>query len=106
MPKVLVGCEFWIVALRLEYYADMAPEPGRVCGGVESLNDRSPARRKHEGREDSKQGRLSAAVRAEQSKKLGIPDVEGDAIEGGAVLVTVDEVLYADDCGLGARRRT
>ena len=106
VPKVLVCGEFWVVALRLEYDADMTPESGWVSGGVKSLDNRAPARRQHECRENSEQGCFSAAIRAEKPKKLSIPDLEGDAVQGSAILITMDKVLDADDCGLGARDRT
>ena len=60
---------------------------------------------KHEGGENTEQGGLAAAVGAEQSEEFGGADVEGNAVEGGAILVAVNEILNGDDGVRAAAQR-
>ncbi len=109
MPEVLVGGELGIDALGLEDDADVTAQGSGLPDGVKAGDGGAAGRRHHERGKNAEESGFSAAVRTEQTKKLGGADVERDAVERGAVLVTMDKVandndgLACRDDGLGKR---
>ncbi len=109
MPEVFVGGELGVNALGLEDDADVAAQRSGLANGVEAGDRGAAGSGDHERGKDAEQSGLAAAVRAEQSEKFGGANVEGDAVEGGAILVAMDEVANGNDrlaCwidGLGRR---
>src|SRR5208282_2866755 len=100
MPEVFVGRELGINALGLEDDTDVAAQGPRLADGIEAGDGGAPGRGDHERGENAEQGGFAAAVRPQQTKKLGGANVEGDAVERGAILVTMDKVANRND-GLG-----
>ena len=103
MPEILIGGELGIDTLGLKDDSDASTQSSGLAHGVEAGNRGAAGSRHHERRKNAKQSCLAAAVRPEQTKKLGGANVERDAVEGGAVLVAMDEVANGNDglaCGL------
>src|SRR5208282_376466 len=97
MPEVLVGGELEVDALGLEDDADMAAQRSGLANGVEAGDGGAAGSGDHEGGKYAEESGLAAAVRAEKAEKFGGVNVEGDAIERGAVLIAVDEVANDND---------
>jgi hypothetical protein len=105
MPKIFVGGQLYIDARRLEDDADVAAQSSGLANSVESGDGGAAGRGNHERGKDPEQRRLAAAIRAEQSEQFGRPDLERNAIQGGAVLVAMDEIAngnYGPAVGLGS----
>ncbi len=97
MPEVFVGGEFEIDARGLEDDADVAAQRSGLANGVEAGDGGAAGGGDHEGGKNAEQSGLAAAVRAEKAEKFGGVNLEGDAIERGAVLITVDEIANDND---------
>src|SRR3954466_5702989 len=97
MPEVLVGREFQIDALRLEYDSDLSAQRGWILSGVAAHHQRVAGSRDHQGRQDTKQSGFAAAVGAEQPEQFRGADVERNTIQRGAVFVAVNQILYGND---------
>src|SRR5580692_1432277 len=76
MPEIFICCQFLVDAGRLKDHADLATETRGICRRVTSHDDGAASGRNHQGREDTKQGGLAAAIRSEQSKQFRRPHVE------------------------------
>ncbi len=92
MPEVFVGGEFEIDARGLEDDPDVAAERSGLANGVQAGDGGAAGSGHHKGGKNAEESGLAAAVRAEKAEKLGGVNVEGDAVERAAVLITVDEV--------------
>src|SRR5215472_1975954 len=101
MPEIFIGSELRIDALRLEYDADLAAEGGGILGGVEAHHQSSPGGRNHQRRENTEKRGFAAAVRTEKAEKFRGVDIEGNAVQGRAGFVFVDEILNGNDRGGG-----
>ncbi len=105
MPQILIGGQ-----LRDRR---SAPEKQRQsaaadCAGIlrriATHDDGAAAGRDHQGRENAKQRRLSAAVRAEQPEQFRRPDVERNTVQRRAVLIAMNQILYGNDGARSVRR--
>ena len=105
VPQVFRRSQFQINALGLENDPDLTPQFVGLFGCVKSHDDGAAAACDHEGRKDTEHGGLAAAVRAEQSEEFGVADVERNAVQGSAAVITMDEILnrdYSWSCGRSA----
>src|SRR5215472_16418496 len=93
MPEIFFRGELDVDALCLEDDADLAAEAVGIFGGVGAENDGAASARKHQGRENAEERSFAAAVWAEQAEQFGGAHVEGHVVEGGAVLVFMDDVF-------------
>src|SRR5271166_4186823 len=105
MPEVFVGGEFKIDALCLEDYAYMAAQGSGLADRVEAGDGGAAGSWNHERGKDSKQSSFAAAVRAEETEEFRGANVEGHAVERGAILVAMDEVAHGDDGLAGTQVR-
>ena len=97
VPQILVCGQFWIDTLRLKYNTDLPPQARSILSHI-ATHDQSAARgRNHQSGKNSKQSSLAAAIGPEQSEHFGWPNIEGNAIQRGAILITVDKILYGND---------
>ena len=104
MPEIFIGRELGVDALRLENDANVTAKRARLADGVESGDGRAAGSRDHQCGEDAEESGLAAAVGAKQSEEFGGANVERDAVEGGAILITVHQIADGDDrfaCVLG-----
>ncbi len=104
MPEVFVGGQLGVDALGLEDDTDVAPQRARLANGVEAGDGGAAGSRDHERGKNAKESGFTAAVRAEKAEEFRRADVEGDAAEGGAILVAMHEVANGDywlACKLG-----
>ncbi len=101
MPEIFVGGQLRINALCLEDYPDLPPNPGSIAHCIASHDQRLTGGRNHQGRKNPKKSCLSAAVRSKQAKQFRGTHVERHAIQGGAIVIAMDEVLYGNDCCRG-----
>src|SRR5579862_6030338 len=62
MPKILVGCELRVDALRLEYNANLAAEARGLQCRIATHDDGTAAGRDHQGGKDAEKRGLPAAV--------------------------------------------
>ena len=76
MPKILVGGELQINALRLKDHADLPPQARRFLRRIVA-HDRSAARAwKHQGGENPEERGLAAAVGTEQAEQLSLAHIK------------------------------
>jgi hypothetical protein len=104
MPEIFVGGELGIDALGLEYDADVAAKGSGLADRVEASDHGAAGSRNHERGKNAEESGLAAAVRTEESEEFGGANVERDAVERDAVLVTVHEVVngnYGLSLGFG-----
>ena len=73
---------------------------GRILGGIAAHDQGAPGGRNHQRRKNTEEGRFATAVGAEKSEEFRGTYVEGNPVQCGAILVTMDQVLYGND-GLG-----
>jgi hypothetical protein len=99
MPEILGGGQFHVDALRLEDHTDLAAQTVGVAGNIKSHDFGSPAYRNHQGGEDAKQRRLSAAIRSQQSEEFGLTHIEGDTVQRGAITITMHDILNRNNSG-------
>ncbi len=93
MPQILIGRQLGIDALRLKNHADLAAQTRGILAASHPMTMARPAVGNHQCRENSEQSGFAAAIRTEQSKQLRRAHVEGNAIQRGAVLITMDQIL-------------
>src|SRR3954469_16906155 len=79
--QIFGGGEFYVDALGLEDYADLAAKSVGISGGIVAHDDGASPHGQHESRKNTEHRGLAAAVRAEQAKYLGLAHVEADAVE-------------------------
>ena len=111
--EVLEDGQLAVEARRLEDDAEAAAQLAQGAVGREAVDAERSFGRGDQRREELEEGRLAAAVRAEEGEELARRDVEGDAVEGEAVAVGPAQPLDRDE-GRGAhppatrsaRRRT
>src|SRR6202163_129742 len=96
MPQVFVGRQFGVDTLRLKNHADLTAQTGGIVGSVASHDHGAAGSGNHQCRENSEESGFAAAIRAEKTEQLRRAHVEGNAVERGAVLVTMDEILHGN----------
>lgn len=102
MPEILVGGELGIYALGLEDDTDLAAQCRGILGGIATHHQGTTGSGDHQRGQNTEQRCLPAAIGAQQSEEFSRAYVERNSIEGRAILVTVDQVLYGNN-GLGRR---
>lgn len=91
MPEVFVGGELWVNALGLEDDANVAAQGSGLVDGVKAGDRGAAGSGDHERGKNAEESGFAAAVRAEEAEEFGGANVEGDAVERGAVLIAMDE---------------
>ena len=66
MPKILIGRELQVDALRLKNHADLPPHARRFLRRIATHDSRASGARNHQRGKNSKERGLPAAIRAEQ----------------------------------------
>src|SRR6266576_200740 len=97
VPEILVGGQFFIDALCLKNYADLAAHCGRILRGIGVCNQGSTGGGNHEGGENSEKRGLAAAIGPQQAEEFGGANVERDVVERRTTVIAVDDVLDRND---------
>src|SRR5271167_2156751 len=97
MPQVFVGGQLLVHALLLKDHADSASQIRCIRGCIAPHDDRAAGGWNHQGRENPEERGLAATVGAEQSKQLGWTHIESHSIQGGPILVAMDQILYGNN---------
>src|SRR5580704_1845774 len=94
MREIFVSRKFEVDALGLKDYADLTPQAGCVLRGVAAHNGGAAGGWEHQGGKNAEERCFAAAVRTKETEQFRRTDVERDAVQGGAALVAMDEVLH------------
>ena len=97
MPEIFIGSEFGVDALGLEDDSNVAAQGSGLADGVEAGDGGATGSWDHQSRKNAEESSLAAAVRAEESEEFGGMNFESDAVERGAVLVTMDKIANGND---------
>jgi hypothetical protein len=97
MPKILVGRELEVDALRLKDHADLPPHARRLLRRVAAHDGGAAGGRNHQRGKNPEERGLAAAIRTEQAEQLRRTHVERNSVQSGAVLIAMHQVLYGND---------
>ena len=103
VPQIFGGGQLHIDALGLEDHADLAAQFVGLFRRVKSHDHGAAAARHHQGRKNAEHRGLAAAVGSEQSKQFGVAHVERNAVQRGATVIAMDQILDRDYSGNGRR---
>ena len=96
MDKVLSGRQSPVEALILKNNTDLTAHFQWVLDGIDSENPRLASYRRQQSRENPKQSRLAAAVRAKQTKDFAGLDDKAYTLQRAPLAVAIGEILHFD----------
>src|SRR6266566_1556059 len=97
MPQVLRCRQLQIDTLRLKHHSNFTPQSAGIYCRILTQNDGSPPNRKHQRRKNAEHGRLPAAIRPQQPKKLRLTHIKRNPIQRSSPVITMDKVDYSND---------
>ena len=104
MPKILVGRELQVDALGLKDHADLPAQARWFLRRIAAHDGGAAGGRKHQGGKNPEERGLAAAVGAEQAEQFRRTHVERNAVQSGAVLIAMHQVLDGNDGPDGSGR--